>query len=60
MLVTCEYQGESVTFRLDGQGRVGWMDRWEIVDELVGAGMLTRRHLGPATYGHCEYRLVTA
>jgi hypothetical protein len=60
-IVTREYRGETIRFRIgDESGWVGWTDRWELVDELVDAGILTRRHFGPETYGHCEYRLAPA
>lgn len=31
---------------------------WATVNELVNAGLLTRKHYGPATYGHTDYFLV--
>jgi hypothetical protein len=35
--------------------RVVWTDRWDMIDELVAAGVLSRVNYGPSTYGHCEY-----
>ncbi len=39
-------------------GGVIWCNDWRRIDELVTLGYLTRKHYGPATYGHCDYFVV--
>lgn len=56
MTVYLTHGGRSITLVTDPVSfRVQRCSHWELIDDLVRAGVLARVNHGPATYGHCDY-----